>query len=86
MLLREADALQREKEELDAQEAALLREAEAMQTEEMVGELDGLAEVLNTARGLQRALVGDFVALCANEALFPRRPRSSSSGSGCGAP
>jgi hypothetical protein len=58
--------LQREKEELDAQEAALLREADALQREadalqrEEMWEMDGLVEVLNTARGLQRALVGGF--------------------------
>jgi hypothetical protein len=66
------------------QEAALLREADALQREE--GELDGLAEVLHTARGRQRALVGDFLALCANEVLFPRRPSGGSRGCGTVAP
>jgi hypothetical protein len=74
---------------LDGQEAALQREADALQREEdalqreEMGELDGLAEVLHTARGRQRALVGDFLALCANEVLFPRRP-SVGGGRGCG--
>jgi hypothetical protein len=48
-------------------------------SEEEEGRADGLAVILCTAPAQQQGLVGGFLALCANEALFPRRRRAPSS-------
>jgi hypothetical protein len=51
-------------------EALLLKEEAPLLTE---ADADGLAAVLRTASPQQHGLMDEFLALCANEALFPRR-------------
>jgi hypothetical protein len=65
----------------EALEAPLLTEEAPLLTEEAPllteGDADGLAAVLRTAPPQQQGLMDEFLALCANEALFPRRVRGA---------